>query len=139
MGVALFIQSIIAFPAIGTNSTASGNVISNKGYQRLWRTAGYDGKADAAQFVAVTLDCGGNDGFTGSTPAPFAGFLAADEKLFNFNRAGKFVPVCADRTASQRLQPGPRGIVAAKAQEFLQVDCINAGFSGGKPPSALTQ
>jgi hypothetical protein len=31
MGVSLFIQSIIAFPAIGKNSAASGNGIINKG------------------------------------------------------------------------------------------------------------
>ena len=43
----------------------------------------------------------------------------------------------ADGAASELLEPGPGGAVAAKAHQFFEIDSIDTGLSGGEPPHGL--
>jgi hypothetical protein len=72
-------------------------------------------------------------GLAFSATLPFAGALAADEKLIDLNMAGKLFTVWADGTSAKLLQPCPRGVIVAETQELLKVHRIDAGFPGREP------
>jgi len=85
MIIAVFIQRIIAFPAIGDHLAAIFNVLLKKCCQGFRRTVINNLQADTANFAAFSFHRRNNNALAVGTTASFTGFLAAYEKFINFD------------------------------------------------------
>jgi hypothetical protein len=134
--ILFFINDVVALPIIRSDGGTGLDIVEDKGFQRISGTIQGNMQTNATHslFDVSSFHGNGNNGFAFSAPAPFAGTLTADEKLIDFDTAGKLFPFVADRTAPELLKPCPGGAITAKAQQFLQVYRIDAGFTGGEPP-----
>ena len=117
MPIALFVNTMVAFPVIRGDGRAGFDIVQNKCLQRIRGTVQGNMQSNATHslFLDSSLHSYRDDGFAFSSTAPLAGSGRTDEELIHLDASGQFLAVVADGAASEFLHPGPCCAVAAEA------------------------
>src|SRR3954452_10624037 len=129
-------QTEVAAPAVGGHGRRPGDMGGEGGVQARGRGVGQGGEPEpaetaAAGLAAAGLDRPGDHGLARRAPAALARPRAADVGLVGLDAPGQGLALGPDHGLAELVQPGPGGLVAARAQLPLELGGGDPALAGG--------
>lgn len=137
MAITGFFQTIVAFPAIGQDLAAEGNVAFHKRDQLPRTTVLDDLHTQPSQFAPLAFNRDGHLALVISAAATLTAALAAKVEFIRFDLSRQRLAIGKDGAGPQLLQPAPSRLVTTKTQQFLQCDGTDTRLVGRKPPQGF--
>jgi hypothetical protein len=132
--VSQLFQSIVTLPSVGVDRAAGIHSLRHGWAQVVPACTGNASQPNTPDTFACLLRGDHDQRFACRSTASLAGSFPTNEDLVHFHDSGQAIPTGTHHGPPQFVQPVPRGVIAAKAQDSLQPQSAGPIFLTGDVP-----